>query len=153
MTTRAIALVVAVVACNDGREEIERQRAENAALKAELVEARQELKQHREADEREREARRSGIRIELPRGGTTEIDPSQSSLVIDVTSGGPLVVAGRPIAGDEIDKLFAAAYARDKQTQVVIRADRDAPYERVVDVMARAKRAGLARLAIATNPQ
>ncbi|MBL4633616.1 MAG: biopolymer transporter ExbD, partial [Kofleriaceae bacterium] len=43
-----------------------------------------------------------------------------------------------------------AAFTRDKNTQVVLRADAGVSHGRVVGVMERAKRVGLSRLAIAT---
>jgi biopolymer transport protein ExbD len=55
------------------------------------------------------------------------------------------------IAEDDIDALFRAAFARDKTTQVVLQADKGVQHGRVVNLMERAKRVGLSRLAIGTS--
>ena len=51
----------------------------------------------------------------------------------------------------ELDNLFRAAFTRDKNTQVVLKADKGVAHGRVVNLMERAKHAGLTRLAIATS--
>ena len=51
----------------------------------------------------------------------------------------------------EIDGLFRTAFARDKTTQVVLKADKGVAHGRVVNIMERAKAAGLTRLAIGTS--
>ena len=55
------------------------------------------------------------------------------------------------IPDTEIDNLFRAAFARDKNTQVVLKADKGVQHGRVVNLMERAKQAGLTRLAIGTS--
>ena len=42
----------------------------------------------------------------------------------------------------ELDNLFRAAFARDKNTQVVLKADKGVAHGRVVNLMERAKQAG-----------
>ena len=50
----------------------------------------------------------------------------------------------------DLDNLFRAAFARDKQTQVVLKADKGVSHGKVVNLMERAKQVGLTRLAIGT---
>jgi biopolymer transport protein ExbD len=47
--------------------------------------------------------------------------------------------------------VFAAAFARDKSTQVILKADKSVAHGKVVNIMERAKNAGLTRLAIGTS--
>jgi hypothetical protein len=100
----------------------------------------------------ETDEKRRGLRIDLPSGRSTEIDPSVESLVLEVTPE-LIVVAGKPIRDDDLDNLFRAAYARNKATQVLLKAARDVPHARVVQLMERAKQAGLSRLAIGTRAE
>jgi biopolymer transport protein ExbD len=94
---------------------------------------------------------RSGLKVNLPSGQAQEIDPSKASLVLVIPISGQVNVAGKIVTDDEVDRLFRAAYVRDKNTQVVLKADKGVPHGRVVDLMERAKQAGLTRLAIGTT--
>ena len=64
---------------------------------------------------------------------------------------GDVVIGGKTIPDGELDNLFRTAFARDKQTQVVLKADKAVAHGRVVNLMERAKAAGLTRLAIGTS--
>ena len=94
---------------------------------------------------------KSGLKVNLPSGQAQEIDPSKESLVLVIPLKGDVNIAGQAVPDAEIDKLFRAAYVKDKDTQVVLRADKAVEHGRVVDLMERAKHAGLTRLAIATT--
>ena len=94
--------------------------------------------------------KRSGLKVNLPSGAAQEIDPTKASIVLVVTVAGDVLVANKTIQDADIDNLFRAAFAKDKSTQVVIQADRGVNHGRVVNLMERAKVAGLTRLAIGT---
>lgn len=96
------------------------------------------------------ENQRSGLKVNLPSGAAQEIDPTKASLVLVVPVSGDVQVNGKLVAEKDLDNLFRAAFARDKTTQVVLQADRGVSHGRVVDLMERAKNAGLTRLAIGT---
>ncbi|HVK76068.1 MAG TPA: biopolymer transporter ExbD, partial [Kofleriaceae bacterium] len=76
--------------------------------------------------------------------------PSKASLVLLIPVQGEIVVGGQTVVDKDLDNLFRAAFTRDKNTQVVLQADKGVPHGRVVNVMERAKAAGLTRLAIGT---
>jgi biopolymer transport protein ExbD len=115
------------------------------------VEARQEKKKTAEAVEQSEVEKRSGLKVNLPQGQAQEIDPTKASLVIVIPLTGDVDVGGKRIPDGEIDNLFRAAFSRDKNTQVVLKADKGVPHGRVVNIMERAKQAGLTRLAIGTS--
>lgn len=115
------------------------------------VEARQEKKKVADAQEQSEVEKRSGLKVNLPQGQAQEIDPSKASLVITIPLQGDVDVGGKRIADADIDNLFRAAFARDKNTQVVLKADKGVQHGRVVNIMERAKAAGLTRLAIGTS--
>jgi biopolymer transport protein ExbD len=99
--------------------------------------------------------KRSGLKVNLPSGAAQEIDPTKASLVLVVPVNGDVVIqdnkTNKTIPDADLDNLFAAAFAKDKTMQVVIQADRGVQHGRVVNLMERAKRAGLTRLAIGTS--
>jgi biopolymer transport protein ExbD len=115
------------------------------------VEARQEKKKVKEKQDEQAEIEKRGIKVNLPSGAAQEIDTSKQSLVLVIPVSGDVAVGGRLMRDDEINSLFQAAFQRDKTTQVVLKADKGVAHGRVVNIMERAKQAGLTRLAIGTS--
>ena len=114
------------------------------------VERNQEKRVEQQQKQQEQEQKKSGIKINLPSGQSQEIDPSKASIVLEIPLSGDVVVGGKPMPDDSLDKLFLAAFQRDKNTQVVLKADKGVAHGRVVNLMERAKVVGLSRLAIGT---
>ena len=114
------------------------------------VESQQEKKQEKQRQDQEEVSKRSGIKINLPSGQAQEIDPAKASLVLEIPISGDVVIGGKAMPDDTVDNVFRAAFQRDKNTQVVLKADKGVAHGRVVNLMERAKQAGLTRLAIGT---
>lgn len=92
------------------------------------------------------------VAVPLPApAGDTALDPDRPSLVVEIAEDA-LVVAGREVDDPELDTIFRAAYARDRDTQVILKVERSVPHARVVQLMEAAKAAGLTRLALSTTP-
>jgi biopolymer transport protein ExbD len=115
------------------------------------VEARQEKKKASVQQEQAEIEKKSGLKVNLPSGQAQEIDPSKASLVLVIPITGDINVGGKAIPDSQIDNLLVAAFTRDKNTQVVLKADTGVQHGRVVNIMERAKQAGLTRLAIGTK--
>jgi biopolymer transport protein ExbD len=107
-------------------------------------------KQEEQKEQKEDEQQRSGIKINLPAGQAQEIDTSKASLILTVPLSGNVMVGTKEWTDEAIDNLFRSAYQRDKATQVIIKADTGVQHGRVVNLMERAKQAGLTKLNIAT---
>jgi biopolymer transport protein ExbD len=115
------------------------------------VERNQEKRKDRQEQIDAEKEKRSGIKVNLPSGAAQEIDPSKASLVLLVPISGDIQVGGKAMADTELDNLFRVAYQKDKNTQVVLKADKGVQHGRVMNLMERAKAAGLTRLAIGTS--
>jgi biopolymer transport protein ExbD len=115
------------------------------------VERKQEKQRTAQQSEQSEQEKKSGIKVNLPQGQAQEIDPSKASLVLVIPLDGDVSVGGKQMHDGDLDPLFRAAFARDKTTQVVLKADKGVQHGRVVNLMERAKQAGLTRLAIATS--
>jgi len=115
------------------------------------VEARQEKRKVRDEQTQAENEKKSGLKVNLPSGAAQEIDTSKASLVLVIPLSGDVSVAGKLMHDDQLDSLFHAAFQRDKTTQVVLKADKGVAHGRVVNIMERAKQAGLTRLAIGTS--
>ena len=96
-------------------------------------------------------ASRTGVKVNLPKGATKEIDPIAKSLVVSLTSGGEIMAQGKAVKAEDLNKLFQSAFAKDAETQVIIEADSSVDHGHVVGVMEAAKSAGLSKLGIATK--
>ena len=96
-------------------------------------------------------ATRGGVKVNLPKGATSEIDPGIKSIVVSITAAGEILVQGKPTPAEQLDGVFASAFAREPLTQVIIEADEGVTHGKVVGVMERAKRSGRSKLAIATK--
>ncbi len=96
-------------------------------------------------------AQSSGVKVNLPKGTTQEIDPGAKSLVVSIDKQNVVHVAGQPVKDADLKSVFTSAVAKDPGTQVIIEADEGVTHGTVVHVMGMAKDAGLVRLAIATR--
>ncbi len=115
------------------------------------VEARREKRKVHEEQKQAEEEKKSGLKINLPSGAAQEIDTSKQSLVLVIPLSGDVSVGGKVMHDDQLDAVFHAAFQKDKATQVVLKADRGVAHGRVVNIMERAKQAGLTHLAIGTS--
>jgi biopolymer transport protein ExbD len=115
------------------------------------VEARQEKRKVKEQQQEQAEIEKRGLKVNLPSGAAQEIDTSKQSLVLVIPVSGDVAVGGKVMRDDQLNDLFLAAFQRDKTTQVVLKADKGVAHGRVVNIMERAKQAGLTRLAIGTS--
>ena len=114
------------------------------------VERNQEKKVQQQQQQDEQDQKKSGIKINLPSGQSQELDPTKASLVLEIPLSGDVIVGGKAMPDANLENLFRAAFTRDKNTQVVLKADKGVPHGRVVNLMERAKVIGLSRLAIGT---
>ena len=106
---------------------------------------------NRALSEKVAEEKRAGLKVNLPSGAALEIDPTAASLIVQISQAGKILVQDQEVSEADLDGIFQSAFVRDKNTQVVLRADMGVNHGRVVAVMERAKRVGLTRLAIATR--
>ena len=90
--------------------------------------------------------------VDLPESGAAaDRAPVAEDLVVVVTRDGGLFVAGEAITLEALARRFAEAAEADPETRVVLKADRGAAHGQVVEVMQRARDAGLTRLSILTR--
>jgi len=115
------------------------------------VEARREKRKVKDEQQQAEIEKKTGLKVNLPSGAAQEIDTTKQSLVLVIPLSGDISVGGKIMRDDQIDAVFQAAFQKDKATQVVLKADRGVAHGRVVNIMERAKQAGLTHLAIGTS--
>ncbi len=72
-------------------------------------------------------------------------------LAVIVTAAGETVIDGTTLDDAGVDAVFRERFARDHETEVVIRAARSAPHDAVIRLLDRAKAAGLHRMSLAAG--
>ncbi len=115
------------------------------------AEAQKKTKQVEQREEQVEAEKKSGLKVSLPSGSAQELDMTKKSLILIIPVTGNIQADGVEIPDDKLDNLFRRSFLDDKTTQVVIQADKGVQHGRVVNVMERAKQAGLTRLAIGTT--
>jgi biopolymer transport protein ExbD len=96
-------------------------------------------------------ASRQGVKVNLPKGATKEIDPGAQSMVVSILRNGQMFIAGQEVKETDLEGIFTSAVGKDPTTQVIIEADEGVTHGTVVHIMEIAKNTGLTRLAIATR--
>lgn len=94
---------------------------------------------------------RSGLRVNLPKGATKEVQIGKKDLTIAMSPDGKMVVRGNSVDVSQLQEILASAKAENPDTQIIIQADETTHHGRVVAVMELSKAVGLHRLAIATK--
>jgi biopolymer transport protein ExbD len=95
-----------------------------------------------------------GIQVDLPRSSAEVVLSDKEQITLWLTEKGEVFVDDQPVTRQEpsTQRLRAVAL-KDPSTLVIIKADEAVDHGRVVTVMDLARRHGLSRLAIATDPQ
>ena len=93
-------------------------------------------------------------------GGVTSTTPpprdsapaEAPAIVVAIARKGELYVGSERVADANLTQMLRDIAARDKEARVVIQADQDVAYARVVFVLDQAKAAGLRRISFGTAP-
>jgi len=88
-----------------------------------------------------------GLPVALPTSATAELD-TQALLTITVSADGAVFVDQEPVALEGLQGLLEAAARTDKETGVLLFADRDLPYQALFRVLDKVRLAGLHRISL-----
>ena len=91
-----------------------------------------------------------GITVDLPESITEEIIREREELIVVMDKDNNIFIDEKAVSMDQLVTIFGNAAQKSKDTLVIIQADQEVAHGNVVRMMDRAKKAGLARLAIAT---
>lgn len=90
---------------------------------------------------------RAQIEVDLPKAATGESKPS-TTLVLQIAADGTYAFNGQPTTLDAIGKLAKAEKAKDAEVRAIIAADKNVPYEKVVDLIDTIKLNGVEKFAL-----
>ena len=94
-----------------------------------------------------------GVEVNLPKTTTKSIKSPEDPLILTVTKKGELFIEKNRLTFETIEPQLKSIlkYRRDKQ--VLLKADKDIPYGFVMQVISRAKQAGIDKLGLITEPE
>ncbi|MBD3348720.1 MAG: protein TolR [Candidatus Eisenbacteria bacterium] len=92
-----------------------------------------------------------GIDVTLPSAEPKRIDVADV-LTISVTDNERVYLEGQRVSMDELSDRLTSIYTARSDVAVLIKADEDLRYGRVIEVMDAVRAVGIVRLAMATRP-
>ncbi len=92
------------------------------------------------------------VKIDLPKASSSPNITKPEHIEFGIRPGDALFWNGERITAGDMAARFAAAAQRQPQPELHIRADRDARYQSVAQVMSAAANAGLNRIGFVTEP-
>ena len=92
------------------------------------------------------------VNIDLPRAVNQPQDAKPQTIRLSVDASGRYYWNEGQLEDAQLGPLLATAAAKTPQPELHIRGDKDVRYERVAQVMAAAKRAGIRKIGFVTDP-
>lgn len=92
----------------------------------------------------------NGFNINLPKAMTRE-EANNANIVISITRAGTTYVGSRPLSETEMVPYLKRLKQAKNTDRVIIMADGEVPYSKVISVMDKAKDADLTQIALATQ--
>ena len=93
------------------------------------------------------------VKIELPQASSQKNDVKPESININISAKGQIFWNNSPIDIDTLQIYAQTAAKKTPQPEVQLRADKNARYETVAQVLASSKRAGLNKVGFVTEAQ
>lgn len=94
-----------------------------------------------------------GIRIDLPKAAATAAPEEPRTVVLAIDAEGRAYWNDEPVADPDLPRLMAEAAGTEPQPELHLRADQGTRYQRLAEIMAMARNAGLSRLGFVTEPR
>ncbi len=94
-----------------------------------------------------------GVDVNLPHAAAAPLEEKVEHLVITVRQDGQVYLNEQAVGVDYLTRKLELILIDMGARDVYLRADKDVPYGRVVDIMARIKKAGVSNLGMVTLPE
>ncbi len=93
----------------------------------------------------------SSLKLDLPKAVGGSAPEGAQILQLAIDSEGRWYAGDEAVSGEQLTQRAQAAAARDKRTEVHLRADARVPYGRVAEMIGRLQEAGLSRIGFVTQ--
>lgn len=94
-----------------------------------------------------------GIKIDLPKAAATAAPEEPRTVVLSIDAEGKAYWDDQPVPDAELPRRMAEAARTEPQPELHLRADQGTRYQRLAEIMAMARNAGLSRLGFVTEPR
>ncbi len=94
-----------------------------------------------------------GVDVNLPRAAAAPLEEKVDHLVISVRQDGHVYINEQAVGVDYLTRKLELILMDMGTRDVYLRADKDVPYGRVVEIMAKIKKAGVTSLGMVTLPE
>ncbi len=94
----------------------------------------------------------TGVDVDLPDTEAAELDDAEGKLILSIGRGHELLLGATPIAWQNLEVKLAANERVQREKTLWIEADETLPYNVVVTAMAIARKAGVTKLMMLTDP-
>lgn len=92
----------------------------------------------------------SSINVNLPKSVISDFQP-RTQIIITITREGKLFLNDYPISINDISPAIKRITVKDPKVPVVIRGDRDIPYQTVIEVMDRVRLGGATEVSLSVE--
>jgi len=92
-----------------------------------------------------------GIDVSVPRSESRNTEPDER-LVVSITKDRAVYLDEQRIELPRLEKVLAGLKQRNSSATIYIKADQDVPYGVVIEVMDKARKAGIDKLGMVTEP-
>jgi len=93
-----------------------------------------------------------GIQVDLPKTKSPALSEQEKPIVIIVTKGGAVQIAGNTIPSGQVTEKLRAIFEKRDKKEIFIQADKGISYGVVATVMSQAQSAGIIRIGLVTEP-
>ena len=95
-----------------------------------------------------------GVEIELPNADAPPmvVDDQRDQLVLSIDASGAVFIGENPAEWERLDAQLKAIHERNPDAQVFVRADGSIRYDKVLELMHKAKAAGIGKVGLVTEP-
>lgn len=94
----------------------------------------------------------SVVGVNLPKGNFSEVE-TQAHHTIIITKSELIFFDGKKVSEEGLNFGLELALSQGREPLVIIKADADVPYNRVVEIINLVKESGITRLGLATTPK
>jgi biopolymer transport protein TolR len=94
----------------------------------------------------------SGVDLQLPQAEAQVLDDEEGKLILTITPKGDVQLGHTPVPWDQLEDKLKANEKVKVDSELYIEADTNLPYGTVVKAMAIARKAGVQRLMMLTDP-
>ncbi|MDP3265983.1 MAG: biopolymer transporter ExbD [Sulfuricurvum sp.] len=93
-----------------------------------------------------------GVKVELPKTSASVIEPPQKPLTLSIQADGSSLLDDNKVDNDTITSTLMEQSKRSPEIQLLIKADREVPYDYVAKAMALSAQAGITKIGFVNEP-